>query len=188
VAVLKADGVSTPVPESLPLVRNRVFEARSGLDLLVQEDRLRLLATWDQVLAKGSARCLAHLVEQPETTVALYGLDLREAHGVVLVLYAPTDEVDASTAKVPRAPKPPPRFSTIEKDERSFIVKTADALVAEADAAMYQSKRQGEGQPEAAWGLAGASALRSPVELVRGASADRSLRSSSGQARSLRSA
>jgi diguanylate cyclase (GGDEF)-like protein/PAS domain S-box-containing protein len=128
VTVLKADGVSTPVPESIPLVRNRVLEARSGLDLLVQEDRLRLLATWDQILAKGSARCLAHLVEQPETTVALYGLDLREAHGVVLVLYAPTDEVDASTAKLPRALKPPPRFSTIEKDERSFIVEIDESL------------------------------------------------------------
>ncbi|MCW3020210.1 MAG: domain S-box-containing protein/diguanylate cyclase protein [Solirubrobacterales bacterium] len=128
VAVLKADGVSIPVPESIALVRNRVLEARSGLDMVVQEDRLRLLATWDQVLAKGSARCLAHLAEQPETTVALYGLDLREAHGVVLVLYAPTDEVDASAALVRRAPKPPPRFSTIEKDERSFIVKTDDAL------------------------------------------------------------
>jgi diguanylate cyclase (GGDEF)-like protein/PAS domain S-box-containing protein len=128
VAVLKADGVLTSVPESIPLVRNRVLEARSGLDVVVQEDRLRLLATWDQVLAKGSARCLAHLVEQPETTVALYGLDLREAHGVVLVLYAPTDEIDASAAQVRRAPKPAPRFSTIEKDERSFIVRTDDAL------------------------------------------------------------
>jgi diguanylate cyclase (GGDEF)-like protein/PAS domain S-box-containing protein len=128
VAVLKADGVSIPVPESIALVRNRVLEARSGLDMVVQEDRLRLLATWDQVLAKGSARCLAHLADQPETTVALYGLDLREAHGVVLVLYAPTDEVDVSAAKRRRAPKPPPRFSTIEKDERSFIVKTDDAL------------------------------------------------------------
>ena len=128
VAVLKADGVLTPVPDSISLVRNRVLEARSGLDIVVQEDRLRLLATWDQVLAKGSARCLAHLAEQPETTVALYGLDLREAHGVVLVLYAPTEEVDVSAAKVRRAPKPPPRFSTIEKDERSFIVKTDEAL------------------------------------------------------------
>jgi diguanylate cyclase (GGDEF)-like protein/PAS domain S-box-containing protein len=128
VAVLKPDGVSIPVPDSIPLVRNRVLEARSGLDIVVQEDRLRLLATWDKVLATGSARCLAHLVEQPETTIALYGLDLREAHGVVLILYAPTDEVDASLSEVQRAPKPPPRFSTIEKDERSFIVKTDDAL------------------------------------------------------------
>lgn len=128
VAVLKADGVSTPVPDSIRLVRNRVLEARSGLDMVIQEDRLRLLANWDEVLAKGSARCLAHLLEQPETTVALYGLDLREAHGVVLVLYAPTDEIDTSAAPRQRAPKPPPRFSTIEKDERSFIIKTDDAL------------------------------------------------------------
>jgi diguanylate cyclase (GGDEF)-like protein/PAS domain S-box-containing protein len=128
VAVLKPDGVSAPVPESIRLVRNRVLEARSGLDLVVQEDRLRLLAHWDEVLAKGSARSLTRLVEQPETTVALYGLDLREAHGVVLVLYAPTDEVQATSAKLPRTPKPPPRFATIEKDQRSFIVKTDDAL------------------------------------------------------------
>ena len=128
VAVLKADGVSIPVPDSIPLVRNRVLEARSGLDLVVQEDRLRLLATWDRVLATGSARCLAHSVDEPETTVAFYGLDLREAHGVVLVLFVPTDEVDTSTARVQEAPKPTPRFSTIEKDERSFIVKTDDAL------------------------------------------------------------
>ena len=64
--------------------------------MVVHEDRLRLLTTWDQVLAKGSARCLARLAEEPETTVALYGLDLREAHGVVLALFAPADEVDAS--------------------------------------------------------------------------------------------
>ena len=64
----------------------------------------------------------------------------------------------------------------------------ANALVAKADAAMYQSKRKGEGRPERAWGLAGDAPITSPVALVRGASADRSLRNSSGQARSLRSA
>ena len=56
VAVLKADGISTPVPDSIRLARNRVLEGRSGLDLVVQEDRLKLLASWDQILAKGSAR------------------------------------------------------------------------------------------------------------------------------------
>jgi diguanylate cyclase (GGDEF)-like protein/PAS domain S-box-containing protein len=128
VAALKADGVCVRVPESIPLLRNRVLEARSGLDLVVQEDRLRLLATWDQVLAKGSARCLAHVVDQPEATVAFYGLDLREVHGVVLVVFAPTDASDDHAAHVRRAPKPPPRFATIEKDERSFITKIDGAL------------------------------------------------------------
>ncbi len=128
VAALKADGVCLPVPESIPLLRNRVLEARSGLDLVVQEDRLRLLASWDEVLAKGSARCLARLVDQPESTVAFYGLDLREAHGVVLVMFTPTDATDEHAADVRSVPKPPPRFATVEKDERSFITKIDDAL------------------------------------------------------------
>jgi diguanylate cyclase (GGDEF)-like protein len=64
----------------------------------------------------------------------------------------------------------------------------ANALVAKADAAMYQSKCKGEGRPERAWGPAEAVPLTIPVELLRGASEDRSLPSSSERARRLRSA
>jgi len=131
VAALKPDGIWVPVPASIPLLGNRVLEARSGLDLVVQEDRVRLLATWDLVLSKGSGRCLAHLVEQPDVTVAFYGLDLREAHGVILVLFAPAPAdaaIDGSAVQASRAPKPAPRFATMYKDERSFIVKIDDAL------------------------------------------------------------
>lgn len=157
VTVLKADGVMTPVPESIRLVRNRVLEA----------------------------------------------------HGVLLVLYAPTDEVDASTAQVQRAPKPPPRFSTIEtlrRDGRDFEAQMAS--VVESDQAPLRSvmdevlgggnnadvevelrhSASGEGRPQLAAPLAGSSALTSPVELVRAAADDRSLRSSSERARPLRSA
>jgi hypothetical protein len=94
------------------------------------------------VLAKGSARCPAHMAEQPETTVALYGLDLREAHGVVLVLYAPTDEVDVSATKVLRAPKPPPRFSTIEKDDISEEMAVQEELRARASNCSTGSPRR----------------------------------------------
>ncbi len=129
VAALKPDGVLVPVPESITLQENPVLEARSGLDLVVHEDRVRLLAAWDQVLAKGSARWLTHSVEQPEVTVAVYGLDLREIHGVVLVMLTPADALSGGEAvPVPRAPKPPPRFATIVKDERSFILEIDDAL------------------------------------------------------------
>ncbi|MGA2455004.1 MAG: sensor domain-containing diguanylate cyclase [Solirubrobacteraceae bacterium] len=129
VAALKPDGVMVALPESIRLLENPVLEARSGLDLVVHEDRVRLLSTWDQVLAKGSGRCLAHLVEQPDVTVAFYGLDLREAHGVVLVVFTPADASSGGTeVTVRRAPKPPPRFATIVKDERSFVVEIDGAL------------------------------------------------------------
>ena len=129
VVALKADGVSIGVPESISLLRNPVLEARTGLDLVVHEDRVKLLASWDQVLAKGSGRCLVHLVDHPEVTVALYGLDLREAHGVVLALFAPADAAAGGAAvEVRRMPKPPPRFATMVKDERSFVVKIDAAL------------------------------------------------------------
>jgi diguanylate cyclase (GGDEF)-like protein/PAS domain S-box-containing protein len=126
---LKADGVSVAIPDSIALLANPVLEARTGLDLVVHEDRLKLLASWDQVLAKGSGRCLVRLIDDPEVTVALYGLDLREAHGIVLSLFAPADATAGGSAvKVRRMPKPPPRFATMVKDERSFIVEIDAAL------------------------------------------------------------
>jgi diguanylate cyclase (GGDEF)-like protein/PAS domain S-box-containing protein len=128
VAALKPDGVSVPVPESIGLAEHRVLEARSGLDLVVHEDRVRLLSTWDRVLATGAARCLARLAHDPEATAVFYGLDVREAHGVVLVLFAPADATAGTAVKVRQSPKPPPRFATICKDERSFIVEIDDAM------------------------------------------------------------
>jgi diguanylate cyclase (GGDEF)-like protein/PAS domain S-box-containing protein len=128
VAAIKADGVSVAVPESIPLKRNPVLEARSGLDLIVHEDRLRLLATWDRVLAGGAGRCLVHLADQPNATVAFNGLDLREAHGVVLAVFVPTDASDSPVQEACEIPKALPRFATIGKDERSFIVKIDEAI------------------------------------------------------------
>jgi diguanylate cyclase (GGDEF)-like protein/PAS domain S-box-containing protein len=128
VLALKPDGVAVAVPASIPLLGNPVLEARSGLEIVIHEDRLRLLAAWDQVLAMGSGRCLVHLIDQPEVTVALYGLNLQERHGVVLALFAPANVSAGSVAQMPRAPKPPPRFASMHKDERSFVVKIDDAL------------------------------------------------------------
>jgi len=131
VAAMTSVGLFVPVPKSISLRGNRVLEARSGFDLIVQEDRVRVLATWDRMLATGAERSLVHLADQPEVSVAFYGLDLREAHGVVLAVFAPTDALDGAAAEgsqAPRVPEPPPRFATVEKDERGFFVKIDDAL------------------------------------------------------------
>jgi diguanylate cyclase (GGDEF)-like protein/PAS domain S-box-containing protein len=128
VLALRADGIAVAVPESIPLLENPVLEVRSGLEIVIQEDRLRLLASWDQVLAKGSGRCLVHLVDRPEVTVVLYGLDLRERHGIVLALFAPSDVSADTSAPTIGAPRPAPRFASMHKDERSFVVAVDEAL------------------------------------------------------------
>jgi diguanylate cyclase (GGDEF)-like protein/PAS domain S-box-containing protein len=126
VVAVKSDGILVDVPKSIPLARNPVLDGRSGLDLVVHEDRLKLLTTWDRVLGSGAARCVVHLVERPEVTMVYYGIDLREAHGVVLALFALAD-LDGTDVPARRTPKPVPRFATVCKDENSFIVGIDDA-------------------------------------------------------------
>jgi diguanylate cyclase (GGDEF)-like protein/PAS domain S-box-containing protein len=128
VAAVGADGVALPMPESIPLERNPVLQSPSGLHLVVPGDRVSLLATWDRVLAGGAARCLAHLTDDPDVTVAYSGLDLRERHGVLLAVFIPADASDEPEQGVRELPKALPRFSTIGKDERSFIVKSDEAI------------------------------------------------------------
>ncbi len=128
VAALKSDGISTAIPASIALRENPVLQARSGLDLVVHEDRLRLLATWDRVLAGGAARCLARLAAKPGETVAVYGLDLRERHGVVITMFVPAEPSAQISCEPVEAAEPAPRLATIAKDERSFIVETDEAL------------------------------------------------------------
>ncbi len=127
-AALRQDGVVVAMPESIPLQRNPVLEARSGLDLIVHEDRVRLLSTWDQILALGAGRCPVHLAGHPDTTVMYHGLDLRDAHGVILVVFAPTDAVDSPVLQAREIAKVTPRFASLCKDERSFIVKIDEAM------------------------------------------------------------
>jgi diguanylate cyclase (GGDEF)-like protein/PAS domain S-box-containing protein len=128
VAASGADGVARPMPESIPLQRNPVLQSPSSLHLVVPDDRVRLLATWDRVLAGGAARCLAHLSDNPDVTVAYSGLDLRERHGVLLAVFIPADAAEEPAAEVRESPKTLPRFSTMGKDERSFIVKSDEAI------------------------------------------------------------
>jgi diguanylate cyclase (GGDEF)-like protein/PAS domain S-box-containing protein len=130
IVALKADGVVTEMPPSIELRDNPVLQARSGLDLVIQEDRVRVLKSWDRLLSGGAARWLAHLASKPEETMAVFGVDLRERHGVVVTLFVPTGMSGASdeaSSQDEPAGEPMPRFATIVKDERSFIVEIDEA-------------------------------------------------------------
>jgi diguanylate cyclase (GGDEF)-like protein/PAS domain S-box-containing protein len=130
VAAMGPNGVLVPMPDSIPLQRNPVLEARSGLDLILEEDRIPVLSTWDQILAEGAGHRRVHLTVPPGGPVTFYGFDLREVHGVILAVYVPAGEDDSPTEVADAAPagRTLPRFATIHKDDRSFIIKVDQAI------------------------------------------------------------
>jgi diguanylate cyclase (GGDEF)-like protein/PAS domain S-box-containing protein len=128
VAAARADGVHAPMPESIRLGPNPVLERRPSLDLVIPQDRLMLIGTWDRALVTGGARCLFHLIGPPVRTVAYHVFDLRERHGVILAVLVPVDEADAPVVIDRETLEAVPRFARLRKDERGFIVDIDEAM------------------------------------------------------------
>lgn len=128
VIAVEASGAVAPMPASIPLIRHSVLEARNGLDLVAQEDRVQLLATWDRMMAAGAARCPIHLTDQAASPATFCGFDLRESHGVLLVVFIPGDEASAALPDTREQWPTKQRFATIHKDENSFITYISESV------------------------------------------------------------
>jgi diguanylate cyclase (GGDEF)-like protein/PAS domain S-box-containing protein len=127
VLATRADGTVVAMPASVPLQRNPVLEPRTGMDLVISEDRPQLIATWDKVLARGSGRCPLHPASHPDTTVMYCGFDVRETHGVVIAVLRPTDSAGGPVPEV-RATPLVSRFARVIKDDAGFILKIDEVL------------------------------------------------------------
>jgi diguanylate cyclase (GGDEF)-like protein/PAS domain S-box-containing protein len=123
----REDGVMVAMPDSVSLQRNRVLETRSALDLIVADDAA--IAGWDRLLRQGAATWPVHPTSRPEITLLTYGLDLREIHGVILTLTVLASDDEAGEPAAPlELPDVTPRFASLGKDQRSFIVKADEAI------------------------------------------------------------
>ncbi len=126
---LEASGATVSMPESIPLQRNPVLKARSGLDVVAEDDRVGLLASWDRLMSVGASRRLIHLaVDCSESAATFCGFDLREKHGVVVAVFIPADGSDGPAPVVRELLPVKPRFATIHKDENSFMLKVSESV------------------------------------------------------------
>jgi diguanylate cyclase (GGDEF)-like protein/PAS domain S-box-containing protein len=126
VAALSTAGIFVEMPQSLSLKQNPVLRGRSGLDGVDGETRARLLKNWDRILSVGAGRC----VFQPpgySQAVTLFGLDLRERHGVILTMLIGRDAEARREAEAEQPASPTPRFATVRKNELSVITTIDDA-------------------------------------------------------------
>src|SRR5947209_8062577 len=123
------NGLIADVPDSLPRLENPVLKGRAALDGVPAEDHARLIAAFDTLLKQGTAQCLLHPPGYGEVT--WFGFDLRERHGVIVGVITATGEVPPAAPAVDTRDMVrvgAPRFATIRKDERSFIVDASDAM------------------------------------------------------------
>jgi diguanylate cyclase (GGDEF)-like protein/PAS domain S-box-containing protein len=122
VAATGADGLLVAMPASVPLQRNPVLQARTGMELVSAEDRGRLLTGWDKVLTSGASRCQVHLASDPDAEVTCSWFDVRETHGVIVVVLVPLDGASSPIPEVPESPPVTSRFVRISKDDAGIIV------------------------------------------------------------------
>jgi diguanylate cyclase (GGDEF)-like protein/PAS domain S-box-containing protein len=129
VAAVKIDGLFAAMPASFPLGRHPVLQGRSGLDLVIPEDRGTVIAAWDSMLATATAQCLVHLAADPSLVAMFHYFDARATHDVCLLVIAPADLSDAAV----RAPirteiaSVMPRFATMKKNERGVVLEVDEA-------------------------------------------------------------
>jgi diguanylate cyclase (GGDEF)-like protein/PAS domain S-box-containing protein len=94
VAAMGSEGALVPMPDSVPLHGNTLFDGRSGLELVVYADQMAIIDAWAQAQHSPIVHLDVHLLATPDEISTVHFFDLRAEHGVhVLVLEAQTEEV-----------------------------------------------------------------------------------------------
>ena len=90
VAALGPDGI-VPFPTSVPLHGQAVFDALQGIDVFSPETQLVVLEAWGRCRHEPMVSVDAHLLAEPDRLVPLHFFDVREEHGVHVVVLEGAD-------------------------------------------------------------------------------------------------
>lgn len=131
VGALSPNGIPTGIPDGLGLSAH-AREDRSVLDLVIPEDSPAVTDGFVLALRRGISVTRIHLASDPDTTVLLQYVDLREEFGVVLRLLV-SSEGDTGTGAAALSPDEiltsRPRLGFMTKDEVATILSVDDAAL-----------------------------------------------------------
>ncbi|MDE3069097.1 MAG: diguanylate cyclase [Acidobacteriota bacterium] len=128
VCALAADGLITQLPKSVGLWGQAALEGRALIDHVVAGDRNAVVDAWRRVKEEGSAEARVRLLSEPSRWMNLHFLDLREAHGVLVGVVIPTDEIAPDQTAGESAESATPRFATLTEDESAAVIDCDDAF------------------------------------------------------------
>jgi diguanylate cyclase (GGDEF)-like protein/PAS domain S-box-containing protein len=125
VAAINADGVFVPMPASLPLTGQQVLHARSVLDLVISEDRERVISTWERARETGGATAQVRLALDPGRPAVIHYVDARARHGVYVGMVVGADA--AALTRLPEIGPTPPRMARVCKNEVAVFLEVDEA-------------------------------------------------------------
>jgi PAS domain S-box-containing protein len=127
VAAIAANGLFVPMPASVPLTGQRVIRgATSMLDLVISEDRMKVIETWESAGVHGAASEEVHTLGDAERSARLYYVDVTHRHGVMLGFLTGLegDQVSAPLDQVVL----PPRVAVVRKSGVAVITEVDEAI------------------------------------------------------------
>ena len=125
VAAINADGVFVPMPPSVSLTGQQVLKARSMLDLVVSEDRQRVISTWERAREAGASSAQVRLELDPGTPAVIHYVDARARHGVYVGIVVGGDA--AALTSLPEILPTPPRMARVRKNEVAVFLEVDEA-------------------------------------------------------------
>jgi diguanylate cyclase (GGDEF)-like protein/PAS domain S-box-containing protein len=114
IAALNDDGYFVDLPASFASGSHARLPGARGPDLVAPADRARVIHAWQQVRAEGVSMTPVHLADGTPTTS--YCFDLREAHGVFLLVVVEREPDDGPPPQLVEPEHLAPRFSRMTRD------------------------------------------------------------------------
>ena len=113
-------GYYVPVPVSIDVGVHAIIPGRSALDLVVAADRVILIDAWERGRAHGAARASVRLRGSPDRAVSVHLFDLRERHGVLMLLIIGADRT-SELVGLSDTPPIAPRLAIQRKNDVAVI-------------------------------------------------------------------
>ena len=127
VAALAETGLCVPMPAAVPLRGHLVPVRRnSALELVCPDDIVPVIHAWDEARQRGASSLMVHLLDAPDTEVALHFLDARPRWGVYLRFLIGAGDVPSRS--VTSSDLLRPRVGIIIKDQVANVLSCDDAL------------------------------------------------------------
>jgi diguanylate cyclase (GGDEF)-like protein/PAS domain S-box-containing protein len=136
VCALSDNGLIVPMPPGIPLTGQAMIEGRALIDLVVADDRKKVIDLWMRAREIGSVTAKVHLLDTPAERSVLHFIDMQASQGVLLGIVV-RDQSEAGDDEDEReahdAAPSAPRLCTLIEDEHANVLDCDEAFTRMTD-------------------------------------------------------